>query len=563
MTNPFLDESRRGLARLLGCLNRNELSPSYGSFDRNYWHYRTITAFESATFCQGVLPLALAYAHDIFGAGFHRSPMLLAWIDAALLRWTKLQHDDGSFDEWYPFERSHVATAFTTFAASEAMLLVQGDLLPGTRARVIEGLTKSARWLSTHLDDQVLNHTAGAVPAIHNVMTLTGDASLQAGLDRNIALLAEKQSPEGWFLENGGFDAGYLSLSIDYLERYFEHSGDERARAMSRRGLEFLRHIVHPDGSSGGTYAARNTKYLMPRGIMLAAKAGNRDAIDILHRYMMTLESGRAVTPSMADDRYTIFFFLPNVMQAALAFDRVRDRIAAATPAAFRGALHFPESGLVVRGTENVWLAMNVRKAGTFALFRRDGGAWHLVDNDGGYFIRDWLGRVASSQYLADSADRLDVALDASGSGAVAIEYALRGVSYALPLETYQIPFLAWSNTVGRVPFMNALLEKIVKNVFIRKPARSRFRLERRIAFNNNRVTIRDRIAGSDPNPVELRLGGPATAPHVPSSRYFVPNDLAGEPLARDATLPIGIETVIDLESGTLRRNFLDPPPAP
>src|SRR5438270_543173 len=57
----YSDEALRQMPRLLLMVDRNRYSPTYGCFDRSYWHYRTMDfpCGMSQEFC---LPLALAYA---------------------------------------------------------------------------------------------------------------------------------------------------------------------------------------------------------------------------------------------------------------------------------------------------------------------------------------------------------------------------------------------------------------------------------------------------------------------------------------------------------------------
>ena len=54
---------------------------------------------------------------------------ILDWILAGLTFWSSIQHNDGSFDEFYPNERGWVGpTAFTTFTSIEALNLIKEDI---------------------------------------------------------------------------------------------------------------------------------------------------------------------------------------------------------------------------------------------------------------------------------------------------------------------------------------------------------------------------------------------------------------------------------------------------
>ena len=55
----YTDEALRYLPRLFQMVDKNRYSPTYGSFDRSYWHYRTMD-FPCGMYQEFTLPLALA-----------------------------------------------------------------------------------------------------------------------------------------------------------------------------------------------------------------------------------------------------------------------------------------------------------------------------------------------------------------------------------------------------------------------------------------------------------------------------------------------------------------------
>ena len=56
----FAREAIAQIPKILTLLDRNVHSPTYGCFDRNFWHYKIID-FPSGMAQEFVLPLALAY----------------------------------------------------------------------------------------------------------------------------------------------------------------------------------------------------------------------------------------------------------------------------------------------------------------------------------------------------------------------------------------------------------------------------------------------------------------------------------------------------------------------
>ena len=91
------------LAKLVMLQDRNPHSPTYGCFDRKFWHLR-LTDFPSGMAQEFILPLALAYANPFPGNSFHAQPAVRDWVIAGIAYAQRSAHRDGSCDDYYPFE---------------------------------------------------------------------------------------------------------------------------------------------------------------------------------------------------------------------------------------------------------------------------------------------------------------------------------------------------------------------------------------------------------------------------------------------------------------------------
>ena len=111
------------IARLLSLQDRNPLSSTYGCLDRNFWHFKTIIDFPSATYQQPILGLAELYHHSINKNHLQINPLIKESIKSGLLYWCRIQNNDGSFNEYYQNDRSFCPTAFTTYAAAKTFFL--------------------------------------------------------------------------------------------------------------------------------------------------------------------------------------------------------------------------------------------------------------------------------------------------------------------------------------------------------------------------------------------------------------------------------------------------------
>ena len=116
MTEPYRQLALQTARRMISLLDRRPWSPTYGCFDREYWHYKTLIEFPRANFQAAVWGLALLYKTPFPGNEFAGNPQVLDWIHAALKFWAGMRHADGSLDEWYRNERSFCVTAYTAAA---------------------------------------------------------------------------------------------------------------------------------------------------------------------------------------------------------------------------------------------------------------------------------------------------------------------------------------------------------------------------------------------------------------------------------------------------------------
>src|SRR3989344_833092 len=263
-SNPFLEAVLGQIPRLLGQLNRNALSRSYGSFDRAYWHYRT-NDISCARYQEAVYTLALLYCVDFEGNRYFRDKRLLEWIKASLRFTAGIQRKNGSFDEWYIHEGSYVATAFLTSAVSQTIALFKKNNISLEEEKLISDvLIKAAEFLVNRNEEAALNQVSGAIFAVANVGTLYGKEKFIGAANRMLDKFLSEQRDEGWWNEYGGPDIGYLSLTINYLEKYsFLLDSSEVSNAISK-AKSFVLCFINPDKTAGGEYMSRNTEYLIP-----------------------------------------------------------------------------------------------------------------------------------------------------------------------------------------------------------------------------------------------------------------------------------------------------------
>lgn len=302
--------ARVGVAQIphiLSMVDRNLLSPTYGCFDRSYWHYKT-SSFPSGMYQEFVLPLALAFLHPLPGGEqFYNQSRLRELVVAGIRYAAVSSHRDGSCDDYFPYERALGAAAFSLYACTEGYLLLglSGEDL-------VAFFRKRGGWLMERQEaGRLSNHHALVVLALYNVYLITGDATYLHGARRRLQMLLSWQSEEGWFPEYEGCDPGYLTATIDFLAKYLRKSNDETVIEPLKAAVLFARQFMHPDGSFGGEYGSRNTCIFFPHGFELMGDF-LPEAIETAELYLMGVSRGRQV--HLEDDR----------MCAHLAYDHIQ-----------------------------------------------------------------------------------------------------------------------------------------------------------------------------------------------------------------------------------------------
>lgn len=283
-------EAIRQAPRILGLIDREGSSATYGCADRYYWHYK-LHDFANARFQEASEVLAAAFQYNHPMNPYHLQDRVREWAIAAIRFWEKIKRCDGSFDEAYPFERSFCSTSFSTMHATQALLLLS--------ARPVTDLRPIGRWLSAHDTADTVNQRAASAAALANLGVLTDHtAFLRAAKDRVSNIRADHERL-GYFNEYGGSDLGYSSITLSALSVYAD-----RARDMET--IEWVKSIAGKLGQSlreDGTYEyegqSRSTRFFYPYALARSNDPG-------LKKISSGVAADKILKPSWMDDRYMI-----------------------------------------------------------------------------------------------------------------------------------------------------------------------------------------------------------------------------------------------------------------
>lgn len=470
-------EAVRAIPRLVLMVDKNPCSPTYGCFDRSYWHYRTMD-FPCGMNQEFVLPLALASKLEWAGNPYRDAPRLrelaLAGIDFA----AKSAHADGSCDDYFPFERALGAVTFSLYAMSEAML----ELDDRDPAR-LEFIARRAEWLATHNETgQLANHQAFAALALYNAFILTGEQRLRDASDKFRDLTLSWQDEEGWFQEYEGADPGYHSCSISFLGKLWRKSGDESLLGPLEAAVEFAWWFAHPDGSYGGEYGSRNTYHFYPHGFEVmaprSAKAGQ-----IAQAYLLRgLPNRRRY---FNDDDRMAAHYVYDWMQAWR--DHAPDREAPVELPPTRQTRWFPNAKLFVVRDPAYHAVAAANKGGVFKATTPDGP----MASDTGLVGELEDGRVVVAHIVADNRVEVD-----EQAGGLEVSGVFQRRRQPLPTPWRQIAFRLMNLTIGR--FSANLVRATLQRILItgKRPLPIRFRRVLRFGADGIEVVDEVRLRG-------------------------------------------------------------------
>ncbi len=518
------------IPRLLGNQDRNPYSPTYGCFHRDYWLDKT-SDFPDAVRQFGMHALALVYSHDFPGSIYRGHPKIRDWAIAGLNFWAGIQHEDGSFDEFYPYERGWVGpTAFTTFTAIEAFKLLREEMPADVSERVLAAIRRAAFFIAAgeSEEDHLANHHAMACLAVWKSFELLGDPELKRGFDALWrGFLGYHNAREGWSREYDGVDPGYLSATVSFLGKVYQTNPDPAIFEVLRQSAEFCAFFAYPNGFYAGSAGSRNTLHFYPHGFEILADRVPI-AASVAEKMLDGLSRGALVPPEIMSDRY-VFYRVPEFLQAYLDYSETPSSMAPLPSEQPPFTRFFPDSQIFIANTPQHYIVSNLAKGGVVKIFDR--GSGRMLVSDCGLLGRLENGQVITSQWIGE--DR-EVTLHEDG-------WEVRGRMQSVPATTLFTPlknviFRSVMMTLGRVPALAHRIKGRIRKTLILGRRSVPVRFIRRLVLDGETVRIVDELfLDSGSRFRSLSIGDEFFVRYVPQSRYFQPQELDVSGFVADA----------------------------
>ncbi len=539
------------IPRVIGMLDRNEYSPTYGCFDRIFWLDKEID-FPSSILQLHTDNLALVYSFPYPNNTYYKKNKIKKWTFAGMDYWTQIQHKDGSFDEFYPNERGWAGpTGFLLFSMLDAYSRLKDEMPQELEDKLFEASSKAAKFLAKYDEIGILaNHHAMALLPIYHAYKILKDDSLLKPFMEKFHFLEGLQSQEGWLLEYDGADPGYLSATVSFLGRIYKASDDEDLRArilkIVEKAIEFSSYFVYPNKFYGGTIGSRQTLHFYPNGYEIFDENFPL-ARKIADTMLEGLAEGKLVTPEIMPWRY-LGYRIQEFLLAYIDYKPITISSDIKLPCE-RGekVTVFDEARMIAVRRPGYYMVANLAKGGVIKVFGHDG---ELIYNDCGIIGRLEGGRVVTTQWIEKSNKVM------FKDGEASVEGLMNIAPFKVPTPLTMMAFRAALLTLGWNTQLSYWMKGAIRNLFITNAKKSSVEFGRKIKYNQNSVVVEDKIdLKAKEGFTNLSIGDEFSVRYVPQSLYFQSQELGIDGFSLDS------ETIARLnqrKSATFRRT-IDP----
>lgn len=534
LTGSYRDHLLRTVPRVLSQMDRDPDSVTFGSFDRDYWHYR-MRDFSSIVLQQGMLILDTLYGFDHAENPLYRQAVVPSWIDASLQFWASQQLANGSFNEYYPFEAGYPPTAFSLLAVA---LVFRNRGFPQPTPQLLVAIQKACDWLLDHPEQRALNQESAGLAALALAARIPGIRVDAGRLESRLSAFFQSQSPEGWFPEYGGSDLGYLSETIDCLWDYHETTGDQRAVITMEQAVQFMAHFIPLAGDLPVMTNSRNTGYIVPYGLVRMA-ASNPLAARIIRRVFAAVGSPDHFLAA-TDDRYSCHYVYQSCFRALHHLAGMNKELTL-LPCEKGGMFFFSAAGMYIRhlpGHYSIFVAGN--KGGVVYLYTHKG----LTAVDYGWRWKLSRGKVAVTHWQGGSTAATFSGSDGEYGVTVEGRFSVHGWHRSTPLRHLLL-------RVAAFVFGNRLIS-LLKEAMIFKAPEAGVGFRREIAVNDKELVITDVFSGALPGAFH-----PEPAPHY-SLRHVASADNFSREELTARSIPLKVEG-----RGTLENSYVTRIPLP
>jgi hypothetical protein len=515
--NPYLLQVWSVLPRLLSLFDNDPLSVTNGIGDRYRWAWKLID-FGNGTFQGAAHGLARLLVNNMLPEGISENSILKR-INSMFQGTEKLRYPNGSLSEAFPYESSFCVTALVAYDLLTAVELLDSKINDSQRQNFLDIVRPLIRFIQHHDEKHafISNHLATASAALYKWAELTNEDGEKKGAEILNRIL-KNQSKEGWFREYEGADPGYQSLCFHYLADLHLMRPDLGLNESLRRSVQFLWHFAHPDGSFGGHYGSRNTRFYFPSG--LEALALEMPEAEALAGFMSSsIGQYTTVTLPAIDEPNLIPMFNSYCWASALLEKRPgkspenTKNIPSISEVVFRN--HYSDAGLLIDKGEKHYTIISLHKGGVCYHYCLDDSRSKI---DNGVAAKDPKGHIYSTQaYSTNNEIKFHDDL-------LEITASFVKIHRELPTPFQFLMLRLLNNTFMRIEGICSLVKKAMVKYLITGKKVSQVKNKRSIRLGYN-IAISDQWRDNFGRFSSLKTDQPFSVIHMASKGYWQKQD--------------------------------------
>ena len=504
MKEQYLNSCISQIRKILTLQDRNEFSKTYGCFDRNYWHYKT-RDFPSGMSQEFTLALALVYITKFPKNIFYKNKNIFKWVLAGIENTITQSRPDGSLDDYYPYERALGASVFTTYALSQACIILGIE-----NKKYNKYFFKSTSWMSKASESGLLtNHHAIEAMCYLNVYRLTKLEKYATIADKKIKQIISFQDKEGWFPEYGGCSPGYLTVTIDFLAQYYIYRPCKSLKESLLKAIDFFYDTQHPDGTCGGDYDSRNTSFFHPNGFEILSSLSDK-SLKIVNSYLIARQ--RQIFPVQEDD-YTMGHSLISNLNAFSNCKRrdfsrlnIKDKNISKT---------FFSSGIRVFGKEDIWSIFNYKKGGVCRIYNKN----NLVYNYSGIIIKTNNKVYINNILQPNTTCEVD-------KNQIVIDSHFTSFNQKVPSLYNYFLFRSFLISFGKIEVISRMIRKFLQKFLIYKKPTKEYFSKTNIIIKENFLKLNIKITGDFLGDEKVFMAQKFVPIYTAMSEYFIIEEL-------------------------------------
>ncbi|PIQ86229.1 MAG: hypothetical protein COV73_04925 [Candidatus Omnitrophica bacterium CG11_big_fil_rev_8_21_14_0_20_43_6] len=507
--------------RIIGHMDRNVLSPTYGCFERRYWAWKT-AAMPDAANQYAIYYLALIWSLKHENNPFYRNQNILELIHCGMRRLVQLQNRDGSFNQLFPNEHSVGATAYTLLAIMDTNKILGNHIKNSLAPEIFVAIKKAGDFLLSCDETYgiISNHLALFAVTFHELWKLTGKQAYRDKCKGQISIILNNMSQEGWFKEYDGADPGYMTQCLYYLTRLLEEGYTELKEPVSLVITDYFPYFLHPDGSIGGHYGSRNTAIFYPAGFSLLFSV-YPEARRILSAACTGIKSQASPSPDCCD--------FPNALRLAcnylLAWESLQKKEGILENKDNYRLPHerenvwkeFSQAGQLIVGTPFYYALIGLNKGGIAKIYDK---ASKLLVYDGRGYIAKLGAKTVTTQMFYDAK------VESAGKK-IKIKQPFFIVKLHKMTPFKYVTILLLGLTIFKLKFFREVFKKILVGLLMTNKHLTFAYCDRRIFFEDGKITIKDLLSVPAGKVLE---GGKNnlwfSAIHMASADYFAFSEL-------------------------------------